>query len=88
MDVAQFKPMTEKCSYYYTRVPFTLVKETEKAIKMTILKGGRTIWYPKKIIRGVKKDGKNYVGYFWNKILFENVDAANKAANKEQLTVN
>ena len=88
MDVEQFKPMTEKCSYYYTRVPFMLVKETEKAIRMTILKDGTSIWYPKKIIRGVKKDGNNYVGYFWNKILFENVDAANKAANKEQLTVN
>ena len=69
--------MPEKCSYYYTRVPFKLVKETEKAIRLE-MKDGVRIWYPKKIIRGVQKDGENYVGYFWNKILFENTDAEAK----------
>jgi len=77
MDIKNFKPMTEKCSYYYTRVPFKLVKETEKAIRLE-MKDGVRIWYPKKIIRGVQKDGENYVGYFWNKILFENTDAEAK----------
>ena len=42
------------------------------------MKDGVRIWYPKKIIRGVQKDGENYVGYFWNKILFENTDAETK----------